>query len=119
MSDALRRYKGSPGTEHGSVRSKALPFVVKETPSERRGEGQLPVVTLSEGVRKRLGASLGDLLYISDSRWWLGGLRSAHVIVGDAPSDEAEDAIGLHRDVYDSVVTSHRAGLKILVEKLY
>ncbi|MDB4627118.1 MAG: sodium:solute symporter family protein [Verrucomicrobiales bacterium] len=119
VSDALRRYKGSPGTEHGSVRSKALPFVVKETPSERRGEGRLPVVTLSEGVRKRLGASLGDLLYISDSRWWLGGLRSAHVIVGDAPSDKAEDAIGLHRDVYDSVVTTRRAELKILVEKLY
>jgi len=49
----------------------------------------------------------------------LGGLRSAHVIVGDAPSDEAEDTIGLHRDVYDSVVTTRRKNLKILVEKLY
>ena len=28
---------------------------------------------------EQLKAQEGDILYMSDSRWWLGGLRSYHV----------------------------------------
>ena len=120
VSDALRRYKGSPGSEHGRVRTHGQPLVVSEEPSETRGEGQLPVVALGRSVSERLGVSPGDLLYVSDSRWWLGGLRSAHVVVGDAIlADEDRGSIGLHSDVYESIVTKHRKRHTVLIEKLY
>lgn len=120
VSDALRRYKGSPGTEHGSVRALGKAEVISDEPSERRGEGNLPVVSLSPSFSAQLDATPGDLLYISDSRWWLGGLHSAHVVLGDAPLDDKDgDIIGLHRDVYDSIVVKHRKCHNLLVEKLY
>ena len=121
VSDALRRYKGSPGTEHGTIRTEGQPQLVSEEPSERRGEGALPVVTLGKNVRDQLDASAGDLLYLSDARWWLGGLRSAHVVVGDGDLDgeNQSDSVGLHRDVFDSIISPRRCRQRILVEKLY
>ncbi|MCB1098745.1 MAG: sodium/solute symporter [Verrucomicrobiae bacterium] len=120
VSDALRRYKGSPGTEDGRVCGKGQPLVISEQPSETRGEGELPVVSLGQSVSDQLGASPGDLLYVSDSRWWLGGLRSAHVVVGDTilPGADSE-SIGLHSDVYNSIVSKHRNCHSVVIEKLY
>jgi hypothetical protein len=34
------------------------------------------------------GIEAGDLLYISDPRAWLGGLRSAHAAAGEVVDDE-------------------------------
>lgn len=34
-------------------------------------------------VMIKLQIEPGDLLYISDSRWWLGGLRSVHLKAGE------------------------------------
>ncbi|MGK0185418.1 MAG: SSS family solute:Na+ symporter [Verrucomicrobiales bacterium] len=120
VSDALRRYKGSPGTEHGSVRTHGQPLMGSEEPSERRGEGNLPVVSLGQALHEKLDASPGDLLYVSDSRWWLGGLRSAHAILGESVlMGEDSQSIRLHRDVYDSIVVKHRNRHSVLIEKLY
>lgn len=51
-------------------------------------------VRLSPAAMERLKAEEGDLLYVSDARWWLGGLRSVHVIAG-APHDEGNKVIML------------------------
>ena len=40
-------------------------------------------IHMSERDMATLCANPGDLLYIADSRWWLGGLRSYHVKAGD------------------------------------
>ncbi|MBI3462458.1 MAG: hypothetical protein HY000_05270, partial [Planctomycetes bacterium] len=39
-------------------------------------------VCLSHEAMAELEAEPGDLLYVADSRWWLGGLRSVHVRAG-------------------------------------
>ena len=36
------------------------------------------MVSLSKSVMDRLSAESGDMIYVEDSRWWLGGLRSIH-----------------------------------------
>ena len=68
-----------------------------------RGEGRAQVgVVLSAAALRRLAAREGDLVYVSDARWYFGGLRSLHARVegthadGDTliylPADAARDA---------------------------
>ena len=44
----------------------------------------LGTVRLPQFAMDALAAEPGDLLYVADSRWWLGGLRSVHVKAGEA-----------------------------------
>ncbi len=46
-------------------------------------EGDEPVVHLDKHDMKRMSAEPGDLIYVADARWWLGGLRSTHVKAGE------------------------------------
>lgn len=82
VTDALRRYKGSPGVETAVRRAKAQPESLK-TELPLVGEGRLPQVRINYALAKELAAAECDVLYITDTRWWLGGLRSAHTIVGN------------------------------------
>lgn len=45
------------------------------------------VARLPRTVMEQLAAEAGDLIYVSDARWWLGGFRSLHVRAGE-PLDE-------------------------------
>lgn len=45
------------------------------------------IIRLSNAEMDALKAREGDLVYLSDSRWWLGGLRSLHARAGQ-PHDE-------------------------------
>ncbi|RMF78559.1 MAG: hypothetical protein D6744_10000, partial [Planctomycetota bacterium] len=45
------------------------------------------IVRLSSREMERLKAKPGDLVYVEDRRWWLGGLRSLHARAGE-PHDE-------------------------------
>lgn len=38
-------------------------------------------VRLSQEACDRLKAKLGDRIYVSDNRWWLGGVRSGHFVL--------------------------------------
>ncbi|MCZ6597613.1 MAG: sodium/solute symporter [Planctomycetota bacterium] len=119
VADAIRRYKGSPGSEFASALSDALP---RRRPDgegdELRGEARLPVAHISTGLALALQAGEGSLVYVSDARRWLGGLRSAHVIVGSVEPDEAR-WIELGPATHDDVVVPRRAGQALRVERLY
>ncbi|MEM7352062.1 MAG: sodium/solute symporter, partial [Acidobacteriota bacterium] len=94
IAEAIEQYKGSPGREGDSRAALALPRAV-ETEAPRRGDGQLPVVGLSPPVLQALETRPGDLIYLADRRWWLGGLRSAHAVVGEpVTEDEAVVELG-------------------------
>lgn len=68
--EAIERYKGKPeNTKPGEVLE--LTFTI----ADALGEEQ---IGLASDDLARLSAETGDLLYLSDTRWWLGGLRSAH-----------------------------------------
>ncbi len=126
IADAIAAYKGSSraaaeeNREGDSRRTRALP---RRASSEtaRRGHAKLPVVRLSPAAAEALEASPGDLVYVSDSRWWLGGLRSAHAILGEPlgePGQEAGAVIELGPETWASVVVPRRAAEMLLVERL-
>lgn len=78
--DAMRRFKGGEPNERRAGVSVVLPI---QTDSVAPGTARLP-----QAVMSALAAEPGDLLYVSDDRWWLGGLRSIHVRAAEPHSDE-------------------------------
>jgi len=117
IADALKRYKGTAGSERDTTRALATPrrLDVEATP---RGEARLPIVTLSVALANRLEAVLGDLVHVTDTRWWLGGLRSTHAVVGGVEADD-EITIMLGPQTYETVVSPSRRQRPMRVERLY
>ena len=118
VKDALTLYKGSPGDESAYCRTIAKPRQAEAEP-ERVGTAQLPVANLSRSVADALDAKEGDLIYVSDRRWWLGGLRSSHAVVGEINIDGDEAVIEIGPDTWPNVVSPHRADREVVVERLY
>jgi len=44
-------------------------------------------LSFSKNDIKKMSAEVGDLVYISDTRKWMGGLKSCHSVIGE-PHDE-------------------------------
>lgn len=80
----MRRFKGSePNLQRGR------PVIAKVVPVDRPGH-----VSLSAADAERLAARPGDHLYISDPRWWLGGLHSAHAILSEIEGPSGQIQVG-------------------------
>jgi hypothetical protein len=62
---------------------------------------------------QQIGAEDGDLLYICDTRWWLGGLRSLHV---RATADAAVPAGEVHLSAGDIQASRIHADRLVSVE---
>ena len=67
-------YKGSPVNEEKGE-SINVSWKIKEN--------DLDVVCFSKNDMSKMKANPGDLVFIEDSRWWLGGLKSAHSVYGE------------------------------------
>lgn len=80
---ALRRYLGRPGDEFG--RRAAL---VAWRPLTSSTPGTDATAVVSTSLARTLDCRVGDRLYISDRRAWLGGLRSTHARVGEVIDDD-------------------------------
>ncbi|MBN2798583.1 MAG: sodium/solute symporter [Deltaproteobacteria bacterium] len=113
VSDAIAHYKGSPGSESESAWA----------PAEARGreddarQGHLPVVHLSASLAAALEAGPQDLIYLSDRRAWLGGLRSSHAIVGEV-LDEPGDKVVVGASLFAMLVQG-RERVPLRVKRLY
>ena len=91
IDDAIKHYKGSAGTETQSDWI-LTPYRNRTEPEEISKTG-LPFVKISSSLAQKLDAEAGALLYISDRRVWLGGLRSGHAIIGEVLTDETNDIL--------------------------
>ena len=73
-------------------------------------------IELSEGAMRRLKAQPGDIIYVADSRWWLGGMLSAHGPALEPRSGDDTHAV-IGKEIFDN------SGLKpdrpVRVEKLF
>ena len=119
IGDALHRFKGSPGTETEKRTASALPLAAADDATSREG-AELPLVRISRTLADSLGADVGDFIYVTDTRWWLGGVRSTHAVVGqieDAPGGQSSITLG--PAAFASVVTSRRQEMPVSVERLY
>ncbi len=115
VKDAIASYKGAPGEERESAWAAASP--VPGGSDELKGVGKVPAVTITAALAAALdGAVEGDLLYVSDGRAWLGGLKASHAIVGAVePGDEARVTLG--PELYSLVAS--RADAPLRIKKLY
>ncbi|MCA9520642.1 MAG: hypothetical protein KC609_06710 [Myxococcales bacterium] len=99
---AIRRYKGSPeNTRPG----KTVRMQLRIDPEVEIGTAQV-----SSADRALLAADPGDILYVSDRRWWLGGLRSTHARL--ATDEPARGEIRLHPQTVEEAQL--RAGEQIV-----
>lgn len=80
VADAIALFKGRAGSEETSDWADAR--AVASDDDERAGGGQLLMVQLSAALSDVLRATEGDLIYLTDARAWLGGLRASHAVVG-------------------------------------
>lgn len=117
VKDAIRHYKGSEGSENDAATTLAMP-VRANAEQPVRGEASLPVVRLSATVMERLRAKVGDPVYLTDTRWWLGGLQSMHVVVGGL-SESSGDVVELGPETYQLIVTRRRHDKALKVERFY
>ena len=110
--DAEAMFKGSePNHDDGKpvqVMSRVLPEEQCQTKDDRHE------VRIPQWAFKQLAARGGDLIHVSDRRWWLGGLRSAQAVLAVAPDDE--DMVGLPAAFVKA--SGVRAGEIVKVEKI-
>jgi SSS family solute:Na+ symporter len=52
-----------------------------------RDNGEVGEISVNRDVAEALNAGVGDILYLSDGRWWLGGLRSIHAKLSEIRED--------------------------------
>jgi solute:Na+ symporter, SSS family len=118
IADALKNYKGSPGDESIHRKTTAQPRQSAVEPA-RSGTAQLPVINLSRPAAEALHAKCGDLVYVSDRRWWFGGLRSTHAVVGAIDIDAEEAVVEIGPQTWQNVVTASRTDQLVSIERLY
>lgn len=73
LDEAMKFYKG--GTEPNHEKGDKVKGLVATIDDKIEADW----IALSPESMKQMKANDGDMIYISDSRWWLGGLRSYHV----------------------------------------
>ncbi len=113
----------TPATRALTYAEYARPESVSDADTRARdeaiGEGlpvpEYPIVRLSEQDMARLHARPGDLLYVADARWWLGGLRSLHCRAGQ-PHDQG-NAVLMHPQAFE--MGSFLPGRRVRVEKFF
>ena len=79
---------------------------------------ELPGVRISQSLADELQAAPGALLYVSDSRAWLGGLRSGHATVEAVDGSMEGMRISLG-DAMHGRLSEGREGCKLRVKRLY
>ncbi|MDP6369500.1 MAG: hypothetical protein QF615_07825, partial [Planctomycetota bacterium] len=117
---ALARYKGRAGTEQESAWT-TVTVRRRAQPVEHTDSG-LPRLRVSAALASALAATTGDLLYISDRRRFLGGLRSGHVLIDaiqTAGSPTEAPWIELDDETAASVVAPGREDLLLRARRLY
>jgi SSS family solute:Na+ symporter len=112
IADAKRHFKG--GEPNDDVPGEKVRVTLVAGPRRERGEAELPVVTLSRAVAARLAVRAGDIVYVCDTRWWLGGLVSLH---GRAAVDDVD---GERVVVPENEITAERlrVGERVVVERI-
>lgn len=115
---ALEKFKGAPGRESEGETIVAHPSKGTTEPPPRGASGS-PVVRLSGAAARALGARPGDLLYLSDQRSWLGGLRSTHAVAGELLPEEQSLLVELGPETFEALVARGRDRFPIRIERLF
>lgn len=109
LGEAMAQFKGAmPNFRTGASRKvSGLPITVAEV----AGDG---IVRLPEATMEELAVGEGDLIYVADQRWWLGGLRAMQALAG--PASEGDTVLmNEHTRRKGSLLAGH----PLSVEKIF
>lgn len=100
-------YKGSKLNERAGAEAAIVDYEVKE------GVG----VVLGQDLAKKLHAGVGDIVYISDTRWYLGGLNSIHTKVEKIEKLDNDMSIVLSQDLMEEghMTKSRQLSIEVLI----
>ncbi len=87
-------------------------------PQFSAGEEPRLKVELHPDDLKELSAEIGDLIYISDRRWWLGGLRSVHAVVVGDKADRGTISLPKEIAAGNGFISNDGSEIKVRVEKI-
>ncbi len=110
--DAEAAFKGSAPNHDDGEPVKVMSRILPE--DQCRKVDDRHEVRVPQWAFDKLAARGGDLIHVSDKRWWLGGLRSAQAVLAEAPDDE--DMVGLPAEF--SEASGVRPGEIVKVEKI-
>ena len=117
VGDAIRKfYGGRSGQETESVWATAN--LVQDGEDAFHETLSLPHVQISASLAKQIEAQAGDIVYVSDARWWLGGLKSGHVVVSGVNETEGHH-IHLGPNTRSRIIAPGREGTPLKVKRLY
>ncbi|NQT52932.1 sodium/solute symporter [bacterium] len=104
--EAMRLFKGGEVNRRPGKKARVTIQIDPEL-------GDSDVVSVPQAALDTMAAEPGDMLYLCDTRWWLGGLRSVHARAGEPQATESL-IMGT-----EAAATAHFTdGETVLVEKL-
>ncbi len=109
LDESMKRYKG--GEPNFEVGDKVKNFVIRLDDSL-----DFDVIQLPDNAMKSMKAKDGDLIYMADSRWYLGGLRSEHVKAYTNPSLAENEVAMSTRTKTEAYFEEHT---KVNLEKIF
>ncbi|MDP8268765.1 MAG: sodium:solute symporter family protein [Candidatus Tenebribacter davisii] len=92
---AMEQYKGGKPNHVKGEKVRRLPVLIDETIPTGK-------VSLSNAIMTRMKANEEDLIYMEDSRWYLGGLRSDHVKTHTP--HEGNDEVIMSQETFDKAM---------------
>ena len=117
MKDAIYQYKGKDGTETESAWTPATCVPADTTTHDEHT--QLPNITISQALARAIEAEVGDLIYVTDQRWWLGGLRSAHARIHAIDAEDGTHHVHLNPALRERILATGPVDRPLQVKRLY
>jgi solute:Na+ symporter, SSS family len=117
VKDAIASYKGSEG-EEGESEWALGQAIFREEQSKMTTDEQWLLVKISPKLASKLEAKKDDLLYLSDNRIWLGGLRASHAIVEEVDESLDGEQIIVGQQLFDALVKG-REQEELRLKRLY
>ncbi len=85
-----------------------------ETMIDETGAEVTVIARLNKADAEKMKARAGDLVYVSDKRWWLGGLHSLHATL-EVADVEAGEIVIPKQSIADALLNT---GEEVVVEKI-
>ncbi len=109
LDEGMALYKGGkPNFEVGKT-VKKLSYEIDESLEEG-------TISVHPSVMSLLKSQVGDMIYMTDARWWLGGLRSMHV-KASSPHQEEDTLVKMSSSTRDGAYLLR--GRRVSLEKIF
>jgi SSS family solute:Na+ symporter len=109
LDEGMKIYKGGKPNHDVGKKVKRLPVVIDEALPDN-------VISISPAAMVSLKAEEGDIVYVADSRWYLGGLRSEHCKAA-AAHDRADEAVLMSSETFHTAYLLE--GKTVTLEKIF